>query len=58
MSTLFKGSALLTQDSVGHASTSSVSECTSHHVQQYLEGYLPPINTTCKVESVPFLTAE
>ncbi|KAJ4348554.1 uncharacterized protein N0V89_009931 [Didymosphaeria variabile] len=56
MSGLFPGSVLLTQESVGHTSLAALSECTSHNVQQYLEGTLPAANTTCKVESAPFIT--
>jgi hypothetical protein len=56
MSGLFPGSVVLTQDSVGHTSIAASSECTSHNVQQYLGGTLPAANTTCEVESVPFVT--
>ncbi|KAF1365712.1 alpha/beta-hydrolase [Lizonia empirigonia] len=56
MSRLFPGSVLLTQDSIGHTSLAATSKCTSRNVQQYLSGTLPTANTTCEVESVPFIT--
>ncbi|USP73789.1 alpha/beta-hydrolase [Curvularia clavata] len=57
VSSLFPGSVVLIQDSVGHTSLAASSKCTAQNVQAYLKGNLPVANTTCEVESVPFLTA-
>ena len=60
MHSLFPGSGLLVQDAPGHvASLSAVSTCTLGHIGLYFAtGQLPPSNTTCSVESVPFMTEE
>lgn len=59
MHSLFPGSALLVQDAPGHCATlSAVSNCTLGYVAQYFAtGELPPPNTVCTVESVPFVTS-
>ncbi|KAF2444489.1 hypothetical protein P171DRAFT_444659 [Karstenula rhodostoma CBS 690.94] len=56
MSGLFPGSVLLAQNSIGHTSLAASSACTSRNVQQYLGGRLPAANTTCEIESIPFVT--
>ncbi|KAF2636648.1 alpha/beta-hydrolase [Massarina eburnea CBS 473.64] len=58
MHDLFPGSGLLVQDAPGHiASLSAQSNCTWGYIGQYFAtGELPPQNTTCTVESVPFIT--
>ena len=56
MSEKFPGSVVLTQNSVGHVSTSSMSKCTAKVIQAYFGGKLPAVNTTCEVETVPFIT--
>lgn len=58
MHSLFPGSGLLVQQAPGHtASLSAISTCTLGHISQYFAtGELPPANTTCSVESVPFVT--
>jgi len=56
MSSLFPGSVVLTQNSVGHVSFSSSSKCTSHYMQQYINGTLPPRGLECQVETIPFVT--
>ncbi|KAK4554832.1 hypothetical protein LTR86_007980 [Recurvomyces mirabilis] len=51
----FEGAVALTQDSAGHCSLSTFSNCTVHHVRQYFQtGILPPPNTTCTADEVPF----
>ncbi|ORY04539.1 TAP-like protein-domain-containing protein, partial [Clohesyomyces aquaticus] len=56
MSDQFPSSVLLTQKSVGHTSLSSWSRCTAKYVRAYFRGTLPPMNTTCEVETIPFFT--
>ncbi|CAI6332880.1 unnamed protein product [Periconia digitata] len=58
MHSLFPGSGLLVQEAPGHvASLSAVSTCTLGLIGQfYATGQLPPANTTCTVESVPFMS--
>ena len=51
----FEGAVALMQDSGGHCSLSALSYCTQGHVRQYFQtGELPPVNTTCAADSVPF----
>ncbi|KAF2184655.1 hypothetical protein K469DRAFT_666450 [Zopfia rhizophila CBS 207.26] len=58
MASLFPGSVALTQNSVGHGIISAASTCTAGYVRTYLvEGSLPPSNTTCEVETTPFIDA-
>ncbi|KAH7394211.1 TAP-like protein-domain-containing protein [Phaeosphaeria sp. MPI-PUGE-AT-0046c] len=58
MRDLFPGSGLLIQDAPGHCATlTAVSSCTLGHIGHYFAtGQLPPPNTTCSVESVPFVS--
>ncbi|KAL2851134.1 TAP-like protein-domain-containing protein [Aspergillus pseudoustus] len=49
MSSVFPGSVVLTQNSVGHTAFVSASACFVQQVQAYLlEAELPPLNTTCQ----------
>ncbi|PPQ65526.1 hypothetical protein CVT26_000483 [Gymnopilus dilepis] len=49
-SKLFPGSVVLTQDSPGHTSFTSPSECTLGYVQRYFQnGTMPPAGTVCPV---------
>jgi pimeloyl-ACP methyl ester carboxylesterase len=51
----FGGARLLVQDSVGHASTSSVSECTYGHTRRYFDdATLPEEGTHCGADLFPF----
>lgn len=51
----FRGAVALTQDSAGHCSTSAHSACTVGFVRRYFQtGELPPVNTTCEADEVPF----
>ncbi|CAA7269867.1 unnamed protein product [Cyclocybe aegerita] len=51
----FPGSVLLTQDSPGHASVTTPSECTYRHVRNYfLNGTLPIVGTICNVTTPLF----
>jgi hypothetical protein len=51
----FGGARLLVQDSVGHASTSSVSECTYGHTRKYFaNATLPEEGTHCEADLFPF----
>ncbi|KAF2172230.1 hypothetical protein M409DRAFT_62985 [Zasmidium cellare ATCC 36951] len=55
MSKGFEDAVVLTQDSPGHCTLASVSKCTVGYVRKYFQtGELPPVNTTCKVDEVPF----
>ncbi|KAG9238208.1 TAP-like protein-domain-containing protein [Amylocarpus encephaloides] len=55
MASLFNNSVVLEQNSVGHCSTSSPSNCTSHTVRRYIqEGVLPLTGTVCEVDALPF----
>lgn len=55
MSKGFPGSAVLVQDSPGHASFSSPSTCTSGAIMKYLiNGTLPAANTVCPLSQGPF----
>jgi hypothetical protein len=55
---LFANSGILVQNAPGHvASLAAVSKCTVGYIRGYFAtGELPPANTTCEVESVPFVT--
>ncbi|KAJ6480975.1 TAP-like protein-domain-containing protein [Mycena sanguinolenta] len=47
----FAGSVVLTQDSIGHCSISSVSICTVKYIRQYfIDGTLPEPGTVCPVD--------
>jgi hypothetical protein len=52
----FGGARLLVQDSVGHASMSSTSECTYGVLKRYYSetADLPEEGTRCKADRVPF----
>ncbi|KAF7325596.1 Abhydrolase-4 domain-containing protein [Mycena kentingensis (nom. inval.)] len=51
----FTGAVVLTQDSVGHASTAAPSVCTSKFVRAYfVNGTLPAEGTVCPVDAVLF----
>jgi pimeloyl-ACP methyl ester carboxylesterase len=51
----FEGAVALMQDSGGHCSDSVFSYCTTGYLRQYFQtGELPPANTTCGVDIVPF----
>ena len=51
----FEGAVALMQDSGGHCSDSAFSYCTTGYIKQYFQtGELPPANTTCGVDVVPF----
>jgi pimeloyl-ACP methyl ester carboxylesterase len=57
MAARFGGAALLVQDSVGHASSSSPSKCTYGHLQQYIkDASLPEEGTICAADEFPFDT--
>jgi hypothetical protein len=51
----FPGAVALIQDSGGHCSISSPSNCTMSYVRQYFQtGELPPEGTVCKPDALPF----
>ncbi|KAK0848369.1 hypothetical protein LTR12_009787 [Friedmanniomyces endolithicus] len=51
----FTGAVALTQDSSGHCSISTYSNCTVQYVRRYFHtGELPPVNTTCPADEMPF----
>ncbi|CAA9963942.1 TAP domain protein [Pyrenophora teres f. maculata] len=50
----FSGSSLLVVDAMGHSSMSAASNCTVQHVQEYLDGTLPPVGTICQPNELPF----
>lgn len=51
----FEGAVVLTQDSPGHCTLAAKSACTVGFVREYFQsGEMPPRNTTCGVEEVPF----
>ncbi|KAG9696321.1 hypothetical protein KCU95_g3505, partial [Aureobasidium melanogenum] len=55
MAERLKNSAVLIQDSAGHCSLAAYSECTTQHVRRYFQtGELPPPNTTCQPDEIPF----
>lgn len=51
----FEGAVALTQDSAGHCSSSTFSNCTVQYIRQYFQtGELPPANTVCSADEMPF----
>jgi pimeloyl-ACP methyl ester carboxylesterase len=51
----FDGAVALMQDSGGHTSASVFSYCTTGYLRRYFQtGELPPVNTTCAADAVPF----
>ncbi|KKK11807.1 hypothetical protein ARAM_002654 [Aspergillus rambellii] len=55
MSSVFRGSEVLIQASVGHTAIASVSKCLIQRAQAYFShGQLPPHNTVCQPDVVPF----
>ncbi|KAM0721053.1 hypothetical protein Q7P37_003339 [Cladosporium fusiforme] len=51
----FEGAVALIQDSGGHCSAAAYSRCTVGYIRQYFQtGELPPVNTTCAVDVLPF----
>ncbi|KAK5726866.1 hypothetical protein LTR15_002756 [Elasticomyces elasticus] len=51
----FTGAVALTQDSSGHCSISTYSNCTVQYVRRYFDtGELPTVNTTCPADEMPF----
>ncbi|OKL60646.1 hypothetical protein UA08_04053 [Talaromyces atroroseus] len=58
MSSVFPGSVVLTQNSVRHfnqhTASARASSCLLEAVQAYLGGQLPPANTTCQPDVLPF----
>ncbi|KAF2113432.1 TAP-like protein-domain-containing protein [Lophiotrema nucula] len=56
MHSAFPGSALLVNEAVGHATFNAPSDCVFKHIKEYFSsGALPPVNTTCKPNTYPFL---
>ncbi|KAI1312025.1 Alpha/Beta hydrolase protein [Xylaria venustula] len=56
MNSRFPGSVLLLQEGVGHTVVyQGGSDCYFGHVQAYLQGVVPPTNTTCAQQYVPFI---
>lgn len=54
----FPGAVALIQDSAGHCSLAAPSKCTMGYVKQYFQtGELPPEDTLCKADALPFGTA-
>lgn len=55
MAERLKNSGVLIQNSAGHCSLAAYSECTTKHVRRYFQtGELPPANTTCQPDEIPF----
>ncbi|KAJ5097315.1 hypothetical protein N7456_008036 [Penicillium angulare] len=54
MASVFPGSAVLEQASVGHSAIGSPSSCLLKNIQNYLNGKLPPANRTCQPDTIPF----
>jgi pimeloyl-ACP methyl ester carboxylesterase len=55
----FPGSRVLAQSSAGHSMAGTPSECTERHVLRYFDqGDLPPPETTCRPDKVPFFGFE
>ena len=51
----FEGAVALMQDSGGHCSEAAFSWCTTGYLRNYFQtGELPPANTTCAADVVPF----
>ncbi|KAF2795991.1 hypothetical protein K505DRAFT_323698 [Melanomma pulvis-pyrius CBS 109.77] len=58
MATFFRGSVVLTQDTVGHGLTAAESDCINKHLHKFMErGDLPPAHTVCGVRRKPFQAA-
>ncbi|KAI0172851.1 TAP-like protein-domain-containing protein [Hypoxylon sp. FL1284] len=56
MSNLFAGSAVLVQNSTGHATLLTPGACRDGHISRYLDtGALPPDGTVCQPDCKPFL---
>ncbi|KAL4963747.1 uncharacterized protein BDV14DRAFT_209682 [Aspergillus stella-maris] len=59
MSSVFEDSTVLIQDSVGHSAIGSLSSCVARNVQAYYShGQLPPPDTVCEPDVVPFQSAD
>ncbi|KAF4156653.1 hypothetical protein CNMCM8927_007748 [Aspergillus lentulus] len=54
MSSVFPGSVVLTQASVGHTAIASLSPCYLNNVEMDLNGQLPAAYTTCQPDVLPF----
>ncbi|KAL7780902.1 alpha/beta-hydrolase [Trichoderma afarasin] len=55
-SSRFPGSVLLLQEGIGHTLVNQGgSDCYFEHVQAYLQGIVPPSNTTCAQQYTPFI---
>ncbi|PVI00609.1 alpha/beta-hydrolase [Periconia macrospinosa] len=55
MQGLFGGAGLLVQKAVGHATSSTKSNCTFEHIAKYFStGELPPKDLVCKADILPF----
>lgn len=55
MSSVFPGSAVLIQHSVGHTAFLRLSICFARRIRDYLlSGQLPPPNSTCQADAEPF----
>ncbi|KAJ5578152.1 uncharacterized protein N7459_007116 [Penicillium hispanicum] len=54
MSSVFPGSIVIEQKSVGHTAIASASSCLLTKIQSYLNGELPKANTTCQPDTLPF----
>jgi len=51
----FPGSVVLTQDAPGHCSLAGYSRCTRNYIRAYMsEGTMPPEDTVCEVDVLPF----
>lgn len=51
----FEGAVALMQNSGGHTSEAAFSYCTTGFLRQYFQtGELPPVNTTCAADVIPF----
>ncbi|CEJ94915.1 hypothetical protein VHEMI10422 [[Torrubiella] hemipterigena] len=56
MHSRFPGSSLLQQEAIGHVVLSQGgSVCYMQHIQAYFAGVVPPANTTCPQQFVPFV---
>lgn len=54
MHSYFPNSVLLTQNSIGHASISTPSNCTLEYISDYYDGVVPEPNTKCEPNFLPF----
>jgi hypothetical protein len=51
----YKGAVALTQNSPGHCSSAAFSKCSTEYIRRYFQtGELPPKNTTCEVDELPW----